>query len=206
MKYWWVTNNFPSPTCLCLTYFNNNIYSQPLSGQRGSRVQVHSRCHLLWILRTILLRPSTVQHCECNCQWWSTHRVFTDNTLSFEAPAFIQFPLQLHWIIRPIFCLASGEYELHWPEIYIRKDLIDPSKDKIEEERVVYEASIDLWSMIFDLPFFDVWSHSESARNDVQAVPCLSRVSLQVRLPCEHRGNTIWNSKLNFETGNSWIF
>ncbi|KAF8384315.1 spe-41 [Pristionchus pacificus] len=42
----------------------------------------------------------------------------------------------LHWIIRPIFCLASGEYELHWPEIYIRKDLIDPSKDKIEEERV----------------------------------------------------------------------
>ncbi|GMS79597.1 hypothetical protein PENTCL1PPCAC_1772, partial [Pristionchus entomophagus] len=45
----------------------------------------------------------------------------------------------LHWLLRPVFCLISGQYKLHWPEIYIRKDLVDPSKEKIEEERVIYE-------------------------------------------------------------------
>ncbi|GMT10202.1 hypothetical protein PFISCL1PPCAC_1499, partial [Pristionchus fissidentatus] len=55
----------------------------------------------------------------------------------FEPSISVPPPLNIiHWISRPIFCLASGDYQFHWPEIYIRKDLVDPSIEKIDEERI----------------------------------------------------------------------
>ncbi|GMR58317.1 hypothetical protein PMAYCL1PPCAC_28512, partial [Pristionchus mayeri] len=55
----------------------------------------------------------------------------------FEPSFSVPPPLNiLLWMVRPLFCLASGEYKLHWPEIYIRKDLVDPPAEKIEEERL----------------------------------------------------------------------